>query len=207
MHPELVAERQPGGRLNRALERNRKLREVLQRSRQPLGNYDWTAEILLSCERIFRKAVQGLYFGLYERLLPSEHVNILLMGDRRNVDPGDLVIQLRPPSLHDITDQPFSEIGPSSWHSREPVFIFRLQPVSGGPPVNRLFRLSRETPVEWITIQPDVFRYAFVKHEDQGIACVMELWETIVVAASAPWPEGRGPMRRGRNNPISRDDR
>ena len=116
-----------------------------------------------------------------------------------------MIDQLRPSPLVDITEEPLSEITPSSWHVRQPIIILRLQPTSGGPPIQRAFRLTRETPVEWVPFQPGIFSFAFVKCEDEGIACVLELWETLVVAVTAPWPDSRGPMRRGRKNPRSRE--
>jgi hypothetical protein len=106
--------------------------------------------------------------------------------------------------LEDITDEPISEISPRSWHGRQPVVIMKLQPQSGGPAENRVFRLKRETAVEWQSIQ-DVFKFAFVKHETEDIVCVLNLWETLLIAVAAPWPDGRGPMRRGKKNPDSRD--
>ena len=82
-----------------------------------------------------------------------------------------------------------------------------LQPETGKQPVQRLFRLIRETPVVWEDFQPDVFRFGFVKSERGRAVCVMDLWKTLVVAVAAPWPDRRGPLRRGRKNSRSRDRR
>ena len=115
--------------------------------------------------------------------------------------------QVRPPQFRDITDEPLPAITPCSWTVREPVFFVTVQPRTGGGPVQRLFRLVRETPVEWVEFQPGVFRFAFVMSDDRRAVCVLDLWKTLVVAVAAPWPDRRGPMRRGKRNPLSRDGR
>ena len=204
-HPDLVAERESGGRLDRSLERNGKLRAVLEQSRQSDGGCAWTDEVLLSFQRVFRKTVQGLFYGLYERLVPAEEVRLLRVEDHRHITPEDLVAQLRPSPLRDITDEPLSEVTPSSWHSREPVLMFKLQPVSGGAPIERVFRLVRETQTKWETIQPRVFRYAFVEQEGEATVCVIDLWDTLLIALAAPWPSARGPLRGTKRNSASRD--
>lgn len=150
----------------------------------------------------------GLLFeGLYGRHVPAADVLLLRVEDARRMPGAKVVEQLRPSPLEDITDEPVSEISPGSWHSRQPVIFLTLQPLGGGPPVQRAMRLKRETPVQWIEVQPGVFRIAFVQREEGSAACVIELWETLVLAASAPWPDGRGDMRRGRRNPLSRERR
>jgi len=204
-HPDLVAEREPGGRLARALERDRRLRDIIERSRQADGNYGLTDEVLASFERVFRKTVQGLFYGLYERLVEPTELELLRIENSRFVSAQTVADELRPPQLLDITDLPLSEISPHSWHSREPVIVLKLRSLSGGPPIDRLLRLKRETPVDWMQFQPGVFSFTFVKREGAEAACVLELWDTLIVAVAAPWPDSRGPIRRGRNNPMSRD--
>lgn len=204
-HPDLVAERAPGGRLERAIARDKRLREILERSVQPDGNYGLTEELSHSLHRVFRKTVQGLFFGLYNRLLKPDNLLLLRIENSRQVKAEAVAEELRPSPLEDITDNPLTEISPHSWHAREPVFVMQLAPVNGGPPVNRLFRLKRETPIEWIDFQPGIFRFAFVKREGSEAACVFELWQTLIVVMATPWPDSRGPLRRGKKNPMSRD--
>lgn len=206
-HPELVAERGPDGRLARAFERDQTLRGILERSRQPDGNYGLTDELLSSLHRVFCKTVQGLFYGLYERLVEPEGITLLRIENSRIISAESVAEELRPPPLVDITDEPLSEITPHSWHSREPVVIVKLQPVAGGSPINRVLRLKRETPIEWVEFQPGIFRFAFVKQKGADAACVFELWETLIVAMSTPWPDSRGPLRKGRSNPLSRERR
>jgi hypothetical protein len=203
--PELVAERQAGGRLDRALRRDARLREVLNQSLQPNRNFHPDREVLTAFQRVFQKAAQGLFFGMYQRLVPAEQVRLIRVIDRRAVSPEQVIAELRPNPLVDITDQPLSEISPNSWHVREPIFIMEMVPAQGGEPERRAFRLKRDTDVEWIPFQPKVLEFAFVKHEEEGMACVLELWQTLIVAVSAPWPDDRGPLRRGRKNPFSRE--
>lgn len=204
-HPDLVAERQPDGRIGRALARDGRLRSVIAGCRREDGNYALAGGVFSGFERVVKKTVQGLFFGLYERLVPRDKVHVLLIADQRFVTPDQVVDQYRPSPLRDITDEPLPDITPCSWVVREPVFFMTLQPLSGGEPVQRLFRLVRETKVTWETFQPGVFRFGFVRSEEGQAVCVIDLWETLVVAVSAPWPDSRGPLRRGRKNPRSRD--
>lgn len=207
-HPDLVAARTEGGRQARAFARNRLLRDVFERSRQPDGSYALTDEILGSLDRVARKTVQGLYHGLYGVFVPGEGVQLLHVADARQLSGEALAEQLRPSPLELIdVDQPSSEVGPRSWHARQPIVVLSLRPPDGGPTVERYFRLKQATPVEWIDLQVGIFRFAFVGRESGDAACVMELWETLVLAVSAPWPSARGAMRRGRTNPLSRERR
>ena len=204
-HPELAAERHPGGRVARALARDGRLRSIIEGARRPDGNYELAGELLGSFDRVMRKTVQGLFFGLYERLVPRDQVQLRLVSDQRFLSVEEAVDQVRPPQFRDITDEPLPAITPCSWTVREPVFFVTVQPRTGGGPVQRLFRLVRETPVEWVEFQPGVFRFAFVMSEDHRTVCVLDLYKTLVVAVAAPWPDRRGPMRRGKRNPLSRD--
>lgn len=204
-HPELVAERQPGGRTDRALARDTRLRSLLAGCRRADGAYELTGEVLRSFDRVLKKVAQGLFFGLYERFVPRDQLELLLVTDQQSTTPEQVVDQVRPPQFRDITDEPLPDLTPSSWPMREPVFFLTLQPEDGSEPVQRLFRLIRDTPVEWVEFQPSIFRFGFVKSENCGAVCVLDLWKSIVAAVSAPWPDSRGPLRRGRKNPLSRD--
>ncbi len=207
VHPEMVAKRQEAGWLGRVCGRSLKMRKILDESRQPNGNYEVVGGLWMSFERVFRKTAQGLFFGLYHRVAPAEQVQLIRVEDRRVMTPDDVIAEIRPNALRDITDEPLSEISPHSWHTRQPIIIFKLESLSGGPPIQRAFRLVRDTPVEWTHLQRDVFGFAFVKCDDGGSACVLDLWQTLVVTVRTPWPDDRGPMRRGRKNPMSRDRR
>jgi hypothetical protein len=205
-HPEMIAARQPGGRVYGAIERDARLRRILDQSRQADGNYALTAELYNSFERVLFKTVQGLFFGLYNRLVSTAELKLDVVDNRRCITPDEIAQRYRPSPMEDITDKPLSMVSPSSWHPREPIFIMDLQPISGkGPAQKRVFRLKRDTPIEWVDLQPGIFRFAFVKSDGEDSACVMELWETLIVAVKAPWPGNRGPMRKGRKNPLSRD--
>lgn len=152
-HPEMVAARGPGGAVSRAFDRNRKLYELLERSRSPDGDYVINAEILASFERVAFKTAQGLFYGLYQTLIANDELKLLCFGDRRLTTAEEIIDELRPSPLHDITDEPISEVTPSSWHSREPILIAQLTPTTGGQALNRVLRLTRESPPVWETFQ------------------------------------------------------
>lgn len=204
-HPDLVAERAPGGRLERALARDMRLRGIIERSLQPYGSYCLTDELRYSIDRVFRKTVLGLFFGLYDRLVDPNSLRLLRIVNSRLMSAEKIAGELRPPPFEDITDKPVSEISPRSWHSREQVIVKQMQPAGGGPLMNRLIRLKRGAPIEWTDFQPGIFRFTFVKRYGAGAACIFELWKTLIVAIATPWPDGRGPVRRGKKNPLSRD--
>jgi hypothetical protein len=208
-HSDLIQDRQAGGRVDRALARDARLRSLIDAHRLPDGNYDLSGDLLACCDRVFRKTVQGLFYGLYGRVVPKDQLALLSVEDQRFVTPEEVVDRVRPPALRDITDAPVPELTPSSWMVREPVFILELQPVGsdgdGKKKIQRLFHMVRETPVEWIKYQPNIFTFGFVKDEDGRAVCILDLWETWVVAIAAPWPDGRGPIRRGKRNPLSRE--
>jgi hypothetical protein len=203
--PELIAERQSGGRVDRALARDRRLRDLIHSCLTSDGRCDLTAEALACVDRVLKKTVQGLFFGLYEQFLPADQVNSIIIASQIDVTPEQLVERVRPTPLVDITDEPLPELTPSCWVVREPVIIVDLAPVKGGVPMKRLFRMKRETPIEWVQYQTDTFRFAFVGGEENNAVCVLDFWQTLVAAVAVPWPGRRGPLRRGRKNGTSRE--
>ncbi len=202
-HPDLIAERQGSGRLSRALARNERLRNVIGQSYRD-GKYHFTSEIFTSFERVLRKTVQGLYFGYYNKIVENDQLAILRIDNHSATTPMELAEEFRPSPLVDITDQPLPDITPNSWPVREPIFFMKVIGPDGIPG-ERCFRLKRETPIEWRDIQAGIFTYAFVQNEKGKAICVIGLWETLVIAISAPWPDNRGPVRKGRKNPLSRE--
>jgi hypothetical protein len=205
-HPALAEERGAEGRLARALERDGRLRGVRDRAIQPDGRCALTEEVVGSFRKVFTKTVQGLFFGLYNRVAPPSELTLLGIEDRRTISPLAVAQRYRPPPLQDITDEPLSAITPSSWHTREPIIDMELQPVSGQrPAVRRIFRLVRDTPIEWFPLQKGIFDFTFVKQDGGMSVCVMDVWETLVVSVAAPWPGNRGPLLRGRKNRFSRE--
>ena len=204
-HPHLIEERLPGGWLEKTLDRSPKIRTILDSSRQSDGSYKIADQLFKSFRTVFFKTLQGLFYGLYDKIVPSNQLVLLAIENQRHVKIEEVIDRIRPNPLVDITDEPLSEISAYSWHSREPIFTAELIDPDTGKKSNRVFRLVRETPVEWIRFQPDTFGAAFVKREDGGCACVIDLWKTLIVTIGAPWPGDRGPLRRGKKNPMSRD--
>lgn len=106
----MVTKRQEAGRLDRACGRSPKLRKMLEDSRQPNGNYAVVGDLWTSFERVFRKTAQGLFFGLYHRVAPAKQVQLIRLEDRRVMTPDDVIAEIRPNALRDITDEPLSKI-------------------------------------------------------------------------------------------------
>jgi hypothetical protein len=204
IHPHLIEERQPGAWLERTLKRNPKIKTILDASRRSDGSYQLVGQLFESFRRVFFKTTQGMFYGLYDRIVRPEQLRLLRVEDQRFIKPEEVIANIRPNPLVDLTDQPLPEISPHSWHTREPIFTMELVDPATGKKSQRVFRLVRDTPVEWVCFQPDIFSVAFVKC-DEGCACVMDLWKTLVVTIKAPWPDDRGALRKGRKNPLSRD--
>ncbi len=203
-HPHLVQEREPGEWLERTLQRNPKINQILADARQADGNFMLKGELLDCVRRVFFKTVQGMYYGLYDRVVSNTDLFLLRVEDQRQTTVEKVLLEIRPNPLEDITDKPLPEISPHSWHTRQPVLITQLVDPKSGQTLRRVFRLVRETPVEWVRFQEGTFGAAFVKCDD-ACACVMDLWQTLIVTVRAPWPGDRGPIRRGKKNPLSRD--
>jgi hypothetical protein len=205
-HPDLVIEREPGGKVHHALMRNARLRSLIDTHVQN-GNATLSGKLLDSFKRVLFKTIQGLFFGLYERIVHPDQLEVLSIQDRRVVSRDEVVDRVRPSPLRDITDEPLPTITSSSWPVRQPIIIVEKTPIDAKQqePIRRLFRLVRETPVVWVEYQPDIFTFGFVRSEDGRAVCILELWQTIVVAVATPWPDSRGPLRRGRKNPLSRE--
>jgi len=206
-HPELAKQREPGGRVYRALARDRRLRSVIDSARNSDGNYELTGQLLVSVDRVMRKTIQGLFFGLYERFVSASEIEPLWLVDQRFMTADQVIDQVRPSPLRDITDEQLPAITPASWPVREPIFFITMKSAQSQERVQRIFRLVRETPVEWVEFQPDVFRFAFVRSEDGRAVCILDLWKSLLVVVAAPWPDRRGPLRRGKRNPLSRERR
>lgn len=203
-HPHLVEERKPGAWLERTLQRSPKIKQILEAARQPGGRYSLTGNLLESVKRVSSKTAQGMFYGLYDRVVPKEDLTLIRIEDQRETTVEDVIIAIRPNPLVDITDEPLSEISPHSWHARQPIITMELVDPATRQKCQRVFRLVRDTPTEWFPFQENTFRAVVVKCDD-GCACIMDLWKTLIITVKAPWADDRGPLRRGRNNPLSRD--
>jgi hypothetical protein len=203
-HSHLIKEREPDGWLDRTLKRNPKIRKIVEEARQPDGNYVLKGRLLESFRRVFFKTVQGMYYGLYNQLVLNSDLFLLSVEDQRQTSVENVIAAIRPNPLEDITDKPLSEISPHSWHTRQPIFTMQLINPATGQTFQRVFRIVRETPIEWVHFQKNTFGVALIKC-DQKCACVIDLWKTLIVTVTAPWPGGRGALRKGRKNTLSRD--
>jgi hypothetical protein len=209
-HPELVAARAADGSVGRALERDRRLREIYERSLD--GNRLILAGDLLDrISRVLFKTTQGLYHALYDRLVPAGKLRLVCFQQSRQYSLDSLVAEFRPEQVLDITDEPLPEITPSGWARKGQVALLTMTmtPVGGGAPIEvpRVFWFKQETPVEWVQYQEGVFKFGFVGTPEHDCICAIELWESLIVGIRAPWPSGRGSLRRGRRNPFSRERR
>ena len=196
-HPILVDERQPGGRLERSLKRDRKLEAALEGVRREDGIFEISGDLLASFQRVFIKTVQGLFFGLYNRLTVATELELLSVSHIDQGTPEEAIARFQPNILVDITDEPLSEITPRSWHTRQPILYFTL-PGPDGLPIKKVFRLKRETKLKWEVIQRGIFRFGSFEHEDGRLVCVIELWQSLIVQVATPWPAAQGPLRKRR---------
>lgn len=135
-HPDLRVEREPGGRVHEALSRDTRLRVLLEQGLAAgNGNYALTPEIFSCFQRVMFKTVQGLFFGLYDRVVRAEELKLDVVDDRGSVTPEQIADRYRPSPLEEIGNKPLSDITPSSWHSRQPIMTLELAPPAGGAPI------------------------------------------------------------------------
>jgi hypothetical protein len=83
VHPRLIEERLPGGWLEKTLERSPKIRAILESSLQADGTYKLTEQLLGSFRKVFFKTSQGLFYGLYDRLVSTDELMLLRVEDQR----------------------------------------------------------------------------------------------------------------------------
>jgi hypothetical protein len=204
-HPDLVAERNPGCRWDRAMARDRKLKALLEGTRGKDGNYFLTDDLRESFRIVLFKTAQGLFRGLFEQIIPESSIRYLLIQDLRTVSVESVLESIRP-SMVEISNETVSEISPNSWHTQRPLTFMKLAPISGGPEKILVFRQVRQPPVDWFTFQEGIFSAALVEDKNEEAVLVCRLWDTVIASLGVPWPGGRGPLRRGKNNPFSRDD-
>jgi hypothetical protein len=209
-HPEMIEATKSDGSVARAVARDAKLRAILESATRD-RNFVLDGEILERITRVLVKSVQGLYKATFDRFVPAGELKLVCIRHSNDYSLENLVEEVRPPQVVDITDQPLPEITPAGWALKGQAMVVTtvLQPLNGGTPIQipRLFWMKQETPIEWIPYQPGVFKFGFVGTVDHACVCAIELWETFVVGVEAPWPSGRGALRRGRNNPFSRERR
>lgn len=131
-HPHLIEERLPGGWLEKTLARSPKIRAILDSCLQTDGSYKIADPLLESVRAVFFKTEQGLFYGLYDKIIPTNQLVLIAVEDQRHVKPEEVIGRNRPDPLVDITDEPLPEISACSWHSREPIFTTELvDPVTG----------------------------------------------------------------------------
>ena len=148
-HPELAKQRAPGGSVYRALARDTRLRGVIDSARRDDGNYEFGSQLAVSFERVMRKTVQGLFFGLYERFVSASEVSPLFLVDQRLMSADAVVDWVRPSPLRDITDEPASGNNSvqlaRSWARFSALLWAPRTAISS---VERLFRLVRDAPAQ-----------------------------------------------------------
>lgn len=204
-HPDLQPGTKAGDAARRGLARNTKLQRLIEAQRGGSG-FKITPDLFKVFENVLQKTARGLFYGRYLQLHPLTEFRLLSIEDSRSTTVEKVVDRIRP-RVEDITEQALPEVSESM---RASTFVFsaNLMPLGGGLPINlqRVVRFIKEQPVEWVVTQPGIFRFGFVQRQPEGGgAFIMELWSTLIVSVSAPWPGDRGPILKGRSNPLSRE--
>lgn len=207
-HSDMIEARTPEGSVGRALAKDRKLWELFEGAKRG-SQLLIDEEVLQRMSNVILKTARGLYNAVYGRFVDVTEAELICFRPISDYSVDDLVNDVRPPQVVDITDQPLPEITPSGWALKGQAMVVTtlLLPVSGGEPIedHRVLWVKQETPIEWIDYQPSVFKFGFVGSADKSCICVIEVRETFVCGVRLPWPSGRGSLRRGRRNPFSRE--
>ena len=204
-HPILKEYRSEGGKVDRAFAHDPSLRIIIEACKNADGNYDLGGEAQTAFDRILRKAAQGLYYGLYDRVPPLEEFQLLSIEHCDYCSGDDLVSRLRRPSFRDIAEEPMPSLTERGLPNVYVVEAVLKNPVTGeSRVVQSIFKDVRQEDVEWTIYQPETIRFTFFQDEAGDAICVMDLWGTLVAAVKAPWPNQRGVLRKGRRNPNAR---
>lgn len=200
-HPVLAEYCALGGKVERALARDQLLRTTLEACRNDAGHYTFTGDVHAAFDRVLRKTAQGLFYGLYDRVARIEKFELLSIEHRDFCSPEEVVSRLRRPAVRDITNEPLPSLT-----SRGLPNVFVIQAVTTNPRtgesqvLQHVFQDLRQDDVEWVVYQEETLRFTFFENDAGNAICVMDLWNTLIVAVKAPWPNQRGVLRRGRKN-------
>jgi hypothetical protein len=210
-HPDLIEAVSPTGSITQALARDANLRRIYADSLDEQGRVRLSGDMLDRIKEIIYKTVQGLYHATFARFVSKDDLDLVCFKSAGDFSLDRLVEYFRPPQVLDITNEPLPEITPNGWAQKGQAVVVttKLVPVNGGQPIDvaNVLWIKQETPVEWIPYQEGIFKFGFVGTQDKEAICAMELWETLIIGVSSPWPSGRGSLRKGRNNPFSRERR
>jgi hypothetical protein len=204
-HPILAEYRVKGGKVDRAFAQDLSLRVSIEQCMDSQGNYSLTGEVAAAFDRILRKAAQGLFYGLYDKVPALKDFELLSLEHSDYQTAERVVWNLRKTGFHDITDRPLPSLT-----ERGAPNVYVIQAVltntetGESQTVNNLLYDSRQEAVEWTVYQEGTLSFTFFEGQDGGTICVMDLWGTLICAVKSPWPSQRGVLRRGRNNPNAR---
>lgn len=193
--PDLMAEVASGGSVDRAIQRDSRLKRMIEHAMQPDGNFIPSPEILNCLDRILTKTVQGLYFATYDEFVSKDRIRVLHVTHTKQQSADSLIAKFRRSTTPDLSVGLWPEVRPNPRRLEKAV---KIALITGGTE-NDLMK-----PVEWIDIQKNAFRYAFFRGEADYSVCVLDIRNTLAAAALCPWPRKRGPIRRGRKNPLAR---
>ena len=204
-HSGLVEYRSVGGKVYRALERDASLRKVIEDCRNSQGSYTLIGSASDAFDRVMRKTAQGLYYGIYGRVPALSKFGLISIEHTLQTSAEEVVDRLRTPGVREISNEPLPEISERGLPNVRVVEVRVVNTKTGQPAVIPLvFQDLRQDPVEWTVYQPETVRFTVFQSAEGSAVCVMDLWDTLIVAVKAPWPSQRGALRKGRNNPNSR---
>lgn len=179
--PDLKRENEPGGRVHRAKERDRKLKAFVESRRQPDNSFRVDAEVWRHFEQVLKKTVLGLFFGHFGQLVAFDQFELLALEHQRGTRNASQAAAAF--ALGGNWPELTADMRALKRMARMSV------PSAGGIPIE-----ARPSPVKWRTIQHGVFRYAFVANDKHRLVCVLDIWKTVVAAVKCPWPGGKGPV-------------
>lgn len=184
--PDLMGECTEGGRVDRALRFDKSLKQAISDAYQADGRMN-VEPFLDSFERVVRKSVVGVYFGVYGITLPFGSISVISIDHARLVSSEHLFNLLRRSATPDLSVGNWPEVRPNPR---------RLVKAARHWPEGSEHQLM--TPVKWLEIQPGAFRVAFTRGAQNKAICLLEIRNTVLAAVECPWPSNRGPIRRGR---------
>lgn len=167
-----------GGWVNAAIERDRSLRDFIEKRLGPDGIFRVDSTVFDIFSRIMIKTGVGLLFYEFGRPVARDKLRVIGIEHSANVQADAFV------ECHRRVEADWAEVTPSCRElERQVMAVYGLAP--------------RHMP-KWKVYVPGFFEYMFIRRTNAKLLCAMKLHDTLTVVTECPWPSMRGPKRAGK---------
>ena len=168
---DLRVQTKAGGKVYRAMQRDYRLRQRVDGAFDENGWFHVDKGMFDALDRVFKKAVIGLYFARYGVIVCGDQIVTLNIDHSKRISPAEMLLMYTKGSL-------WPEVTPDGRALEVAVKASFLGYVG----------------TEWHDYCAGVLRYVFARHAEGRLLCVVDSWGTISAAFLCPWPSRRGPV-------------